>query len=212
MWSNPSKQAPLDYIRVRGRRVDISLPTIRRFLYGADTDATRDLLTPEFDYRWKLIKEGHFQRNVGLRETTQRWIAHHISVDGEGAYWVLEPKGVIKKVNLTFTDKFIWLLVCHCLSPTAADNIVTWDKKVFVAALVAGFDVDIPRLFLAVIHERAFKATTTYPFHCLIFELCRSVGVPIWHIDVLRIPTGTVDIDLIQDKANETAPHRGPRV
>ena len=107
MWSNPSKQAPLDYIRVRGRRVDISLPTIRRFLYGADTDATRDLLTPEFDYRWKLIKEGHFQRNVGLRETTQRWIAHHISVDGEGAYWVLKPRGVIKNDNLTFTTKLI---------------------------------------------------------------------------------------------------------
>lgn len=54
--SNPSKQAPLTYIRVCGRRVDISLHTIRRFLYGADTDANRAPLTLEFDYRWNLIK------------------------------------------------------------------------------------------------------------------------------------------------------------
>ena len=65
---------------------------------------------------------------------------------------MLEPTGVIKKSNLTFTAKFIWILFRHYLSPTSADNIVTWDREVFIATLVAGFDVDIPRLLLAVIH------------------------------------------------------------
>ena len=55
-------------------------------------------------------------------------------------------------------------------------------------------------------HERAFKVTTTYPFPCMIFALCRSAGVPIWHIDQLRTPPGTVDIGLIRDEANELAP------
>ena len=54
-------------------------------------------------------------------------MALHLSVDGEGADWVTEPKEAIKKANLTFTAKFLWLIVRHCLSPTAADNIVTWD-------------------------------------------------------------------------------------
>ena len=49
----------------------------------------------------------------------------NLSVDGEGADWVTEPKGAIKKANLTFMAKFLWLIVCHCLSPTTADNIVT---------------------------------------------------------------------------------------
>ena len=49
----------------------------------------------------------------------------HLSVDEEGADWVTELKGAIKKANLTFTVKFLWLIVRHCLSPTAADNIVT---------------------------------------------------------------------------------------
>ena len=84
-------------------------------------------------------------------------------MDGEGADWVLEPRGVIKKANLTFTGKFIWLFFFHCLSPTAADNIVTLDRAVLVAALVTRFEVDILRLLLAVIHEWSFKATTTYP-------------------------------------------------
>ena len=44
----------------------------------------------------------------------------------------------------------------------------------------------------------------------MIFSLCRSNGVPIWHIDQLKNPKGTVDIGLIRDDANELAPRRGP--
>ena len=41
----PAKQAPLEQVRVRGVPVDISLPGIRRFLYGEGVDATRTPLT-----------------------------------------------------------------------------------------------------------------------------------------------------------------------
>ena len=60
-------------------------------------------------------------------------------------------------------------------------------------------------------HERSFKITTTYPFPCMIFSLCKSAGVPIWHIYQLKTPLGTVDIGLIRDEASELAPRRGPR-
>ena len=53
-----------------------------------------------------------------------------------------EPKGAIKKANLTFTEKFLWLIVRHCLSSTAADNIVIWDREILMAAMIAGFEVD----------------------------------------------------------------------
>ena len=115
-------------------------------------------------------------------------MALHLSVDGEGADWVTEPKGAIKKANLTFVAKFLWLLVRHCLSPTVADNIVTWDRVVLIAAMIAGFEVDFAWLLQAVMHERDFKVTTTYPFPCMIFALCRTAGVPIWHIDKLKTP------------------------
>ena len=46
----PAKQAPQEQVRVRGVQVDISLPDIRRFLYGEGVDATRTPLTAEFDY------------------------------------------------------------------------------------------------------------------------------------------------------------------
>ena len=77
-----------------------------------------------------------------LRETTKRWTSQNISVDGEGGDWVLEPKGGIKNANLTLMAKFLWLLVHHCLSPTAVDNIVTWDRAMLIAAMVARFEVD----------------------------------------------------------------------
>ena len=69
-------------------------------------------------------------------------MALHLSVDGEGANWLTEPKGAIKKANLTFTAKFLWLIVLHCLFPTVADNIVTWDRAVLMATMIAGFEVD----------------------------------------------------------------------
>ena len=46
-------------------------------------------------------------REPSLRETTKRWMALHLSIDREGADWVTEPKGVIKKANLTFTVMFL---------------------------------------------------------------------------------------------------------
>ena len=59
-------------------------------------------------------------------------------------------------------------------------------------------------------HERAFMVTTTYPFPCMIFSLCRYAGVYIWYIDQLKTPLGTVDIGLIRDEANELTPRMGP--
>ncbi len=69
-------------------------------------------------------------------------MALHLLVDGKGADWVTETKGSIKKANRTFTTKFLWLIIRHCLSPTAAYNIVTWDCAVLMAAMIAGFEVD----------------------------------------------------------------------
>ena len=79
-----------------------------------------------------------------------------------------------------------------------------------MAAMTAGFEVDFAWLLQAVMHERSFKVTTTYPFPCMIFSLCRSVGVSIWQVDQLKTPLDTVDIGLIRDEANELAPRKGP--
>ena len=121
------------------------------------------------------------------------------------------PKGAIKKANLTFTTMFLWVIVRHCLSLTAADNIVTWDRAILMEVMIAGFEVDFVWLLQAVMHERDFKVTNTYPFSCMIFSLYRSARVPIRHIYQLKTPLGTVDISLIKDKANELSPCRGPR-
>ena len=103
-------------------------------------------------------------REPSLRETTKRWIALHLSVDGKGADWITEPKGGIKKNNLTFTAKFLWLTVRYYLSTTAADNIVTWDRAVLLVVMIAEFEVDFAWLQQVVMHDWAFKVITTYPF------------------------------------------------
>ena len=91
---------------------------------------------------WTWSRVDIFQWRRELRESTKRWIAQQISIDGEGEDWVMDPRGLIKKSILTFSTKFILLLVHHCLSPTSVDNILTWDRAVLVAAMVAGFEIE----------------------------------------------------------------------
>ena len=78
-----------------------------------------------------------------------------------------------------------------------------------MAVMIAGFEVDFAWLLQQVICERAFKVKTIYAFLCIIFLLCRSVGVPILHIDHLKTPLESFGIGLICDDANELAPRRG---
>lgn len=95
------------------------------------------------------------------------------------------------------------------MSPTKADNLVTWDGAVMVAALVEGLEIDFPRMLLTEIHKSAFKTSTTYPFSCIIFHLCRDVGVSIWNYNKLVQASRTLYISLIQDLANVEAVWRG---
>lgn len=97
---------------------------------------------PEFPYRLKLIKEVRFQRELELRETTKWWIAQYFSVVNEDDDWLLEPKGCIKKASLTFTAMFLLILVRHWFSSITANNIVTWDRALLMAPIIAGFEVD----------------------------------------------------------------------
>lgn len=129
-----AKQDPLTTVLVRGCRVDISLITICCFMYGTSTNITRFPLTLNFYYRWDMVKSCQFQRIVEQKEVGKRLLAQHLSIDGDETDWVLYPKGMIKKANLTFKAKFFWLLVCHRLSPTETDNILTWDRAVLEAS------------------------------------------------------------------------------
>ena len=47
----------MEQVLVRGV-LDISLPAIRRFLYGESADATWSPIAAEFDKRWQIVKDG----------------------------------------------------------------------------------------------------------------------------------------------------------
>uniref|UniRef100_M1DL71 Integrase core domain containing protein n=1 Tax=Solanum tuberosum TaxID=4113 RepID=M1DL71_SOLTU len=210
--SKPLAQDPLTSTMVRSCPVDVSPATISCFLYGPTTGHSWSLNTSEFDYRWDIVRSGAFQRNAEQREVVLLWLARYIAADGEHAEWVAAPRLGIRKATLNFVAKFFWLLVRNRVSSTKADNQLTWDRAVMVAALVAGVEIDFARMLLAEIHERAFRTSTTYPFPCLIFHLCRDSGVPIWHCDRLVHPTRALDINLIRDEANVAAPRRDPQI
>ncbi|KAG5575423.1 hypothetical protein H5410_055557, partial [Solanum commersonii] len=181
--SKPLAQDPLTSTLVRGCPVDISPATIRRFLYGPTAGHSWSLNTAEFDYRWDIVRSGAFQRNSEQREAVIHWLAKYILCRRWRSENGFRPRLGIRKATLTFVAKFFWLLVRNRVSPTKADNQVTWDRAVMVAALVARVEIDFARMLLAEIHER---------------ELVH--------------PTGALDIGLIRDGANVAAPRREPRV
>ena len=71
--------------------------------------------------------------------------------------------------------------------------------------MVAVLKIDFTWVLITVICERVFNTYTTYPFDCLIFQLCKEIRVPIYHCDTLCSPTLTVNIGLIKDEANVAA-------
>jgi len=164
----------------------------------------------EFDYIWDIVRSGEFQQSAKKRETILHWLAQYIASDGDRAEWVTTPGLSIKKASLTLVAKFFQLLVRNRVSPTKADNALTLDRSMMVVAFIARFEINFARMLLDEIHERAFRSTTTLPFPCMIFQLCRDDGVPIWHCDKLVQATGTLDISFIQDEANVAAPQRSP--
>uniref|UniRef100_M1DJ73 Integrase core domain containing protein n=1 Tax=Solanum tuberosum TaxID=4113 RepID=M1DJ73_SOLTU len=90
-----------------------------------------------------------------------------------------------------------------------ADNVITWDRAVMVAATVVRLEIDFSLILRGEIHERAFKDTTTLPFPCLIFQLCRDSSVPVWNYDRLLHATKTLDIAL-SSSSPETEPESAP--
>uniref|UniRef100_M1DSJ2 Putative plant transposon protein domain-containing protein n=1 Tax=Solanum tuberosum TaxID=4113 RepID=M1DSJ2_SOLTU len=133
---------------VRGVSVNLSHTTISRFLYGPNPHNKWADSTAEFDYRWEIMRTGTFNQNADKKEVVISWLARHLALDAERAEWVAAPRLGIRKATLTLAAKFFWLLVRNKLSPTMADNIVTWDRAVMVAALVADLDINFPRLLL----------------------------------------------------------------
>lgn len=98
------------------------------------------------------------------------------------------------------------------VSQSQADNVLTWDKEIVVAAMVVRVEIDLAKLISAVIHERAFMTSTTYPFPYLIFNCAGMQECKFCNGIRLLYPTGKVDIGIIRDEVNAAAPHRVPRI
>lgn len=121
-----AKQDPLTSTWVWGCRFDISKTTICRFLYGPTIGSQWILNTSEFSkfhYRWEIVQSGEFKKSAEKHEAVKKWLALYLP---------------IKKDTLTFEAMFFLLFIPHWLSPTKADNVLTWDREVMVEALVAG--------------------------------------------------------------------------
>ncbi|KAG5590166.1 hypothetical protein H5410_040680 [Solanum commersonii] len=162
--------------------MDISHATIKRFLYGPTVGHSWALNTSEFDYRWDIVRSGAFQRNVEQMRGQYTFVGQYIAAD--------------VRMGRSST-------VGH------PEGDIKFCGQVFLAD---GVEIDFACMLLAKIHEWAFRTSTTYPFPCLIFQLCRDSGVPIWHCDRLVHPTGALDIGLIRDEENVAAPRREPQV
>uniref|UniRef100_M1DQX3 Putative plant transposon protein domain-containing protein n=1 Tax=Solanum tuberosum TaxID=4113 RepID=M1DQX3_SOLTU len=170
--------------------MDISETTIHQFPY--DPTRTWALNTIEFDYRLDIVRSDEFQ----WRESR---VGQH-------------PDLRDQESHTEFCGQVLLAISAELVSPTQPYNVLRWDCAVIFVALVSGFEIDFAHMLIAETHERGFKASTNYPFSCLIFQLFKDFGVPVWHYDRLIQSTKILDIGLIWDEANVAAPRREPHV
>ncbi|KAG5606581.1 hypothetical protein H5410_028073 [Solanum commersonii] len=149
-----------------------------------------ECITPDpGTYSEEMVREFYASYAATLRDGT--------------SYGVVLSKGMLSSERLLYygwLGTLLWMASVWSGSPHhiwdlayKTDNQLTWDKVVMVAALVAGLEIDFSRMLLAEIHER-------------------DSGVLIWYCDRLIHPTEALDIGLIQDEANVSAPRRDPQV
>lgn len=83
------------------------------------------------------------------------------------------------------------------------DNILTWDRVALISILNVGYNIDFARWIQLNIHIRAFSETNTFPFPCLIQQLCDAAGVSsISEVDHQIKVTGMTNIILIKNAVN----------
>lgn len=97
-----------------------------------------------------------------------RWVVENISEKGIVAERVSDS-GPIRKGIVNFAAKFWWTIVRHNMYPTIANNHLTLDRMVIVECLMAIYEIELIRIIIFEIHERAFPKTTTILFPFLIF-------------------------------------------
>lgn len=103
--------------------------------------------------------------NIEKRQVVKILLGQHIETDVERANWIIEPQVSIRKATLTFVAKFFLMLFQNIVSPTRADNILTWDREIMVATRVVGLEFDFTRIILVEIHDRVFRHQPLTPFH-----------------------------------------------
>lgn len=57
------------------------------------------------------------------------------------------------------------------------ENILTLDRTMLIASLIAGYDINFFRWICIEIYEREFSDFTALPFPCFMQHLCDAAGV-----------------------------------
>lgn len=63
-----------------------------------------------------------------------------------------------------FDAKAWWTLVCHQLSPTKTDYVLSLDRTILVAGIMEGYDIDVDKIIRRDIRNRYVRTDTTIAF------------------------------------------------
>uniref|UniRef100_M1DKB4 Putative plant transposon protein domain-containing protein n=1 Tax=Solanum tuberosum TaxID=4113 RepID=M1DKB4_SOLTU len=105
-------------------------------------------------------------------------IAKQIAIDGENAVWVTTTPTLITKASFSFPAKVWWAIVWAQLRSTANDNTLSLSHASLVACLMVGYPVNLGRIIVTEMRDRALNERATLLFACLIRKLCRQADNP----------------------------------
>lgn len=173
-WANSLVYPPLKANLVRYFFINISNTTIHKFIHRSAH--TLPINTASMIKGSEWFRVVHFRGMSSKKRFTLFDVMSYCRGQSK-LKWLHNTTLLIIKSTLSSTAKFFWVVVRTRLSITQANNMVTWIVLVMLTTIIAELELNLAQILNVEIYERAFKITTTLPFPCFIFHLCKTSQV-----------------------------------
>lgn len=143
------------------------------------------------------------EKNMDLKTELLHGLASQICKESVEPTQVTNHANLIMKSNISFAAKIWWSIIRSRISATFTNKVITREKDVLLASILAGYDIVWAHIMAEQIHESTIWTYTLLPFPIFIYRLCNEARVRVsLHVDLHIEALNTMDPNLIKADDN----------